>query len=269
MARRPPKYGAKQIAFLRSRFQRMNTRDLTEEFNRRYGTTKTETAINSCLKNHRITCGRPPGNRLVTRRLRIYTEKQIEYLRIQYAGRSLAQLTELFNRRFGENKSVRQIRAAVHNRGFTSGRTGRFPKGHKPWNAGTKGLTGRNRTTFKLGNVPPNRKPLGTERISKDGYIEIKVAERNPYTGFPTRYKCKHVHIWEQKHGPVPKGHTVIFRDGNSLNCEYGNLLCVSRAELLLLNRHGYKDAPAEVKASILAMVRLKAKVFGLQAKGR
>ncbi len=30
---------------------------------------------------------------------------------------------------------------------------------------------------FAKGNVPPNHRPVGSERISKDGYIEVKVAE--------------------------------------------------------------------------------------------
>lgn len=34
----------------------------------------------------------------------------------------------------------------------------RFQKGHITWNKGTKGLTGRNKTTFKKGMLPHNKK---------------------------------------------------------------------------------------------------------------
>ena len=34
---------------------------------------------------------------------------------------------------------------------------------------------------FAKGNVPPNHRPVGSERISKDGYIEVKVAEPNKW----------------------------------------------------------------------------------------
>jgi len=142
---------------------------------------------------------------------------------------------------------------------------GRFKKGNKPWNAGTKGqgLTGANKTSFKKGNVPPNRKPLGSERIcSKDGYILINIAERNPHTGFPTRYKHKHVHMWEQDHGPVPKGMIVAFRDSDKLNIDPENLMLISRAELLVLNQYGYKETPDELKPSVLALAKLEVKIF-------
>lgn len=141
---------------------------------------------------------------------------------------------------------------------------GRFYRGHKTWNAGTKGqgLTGPNSGSFKRGQVPPNRKPLWSERVdSKNGYIWMKVPEEDPYTGFPTRYKLKHVWIYEQKHGPVPKGYVVIFKDQNNRNFDPGNLEAIKRADLARLNQAGYKEAPGELKPSILALCRLKTKI--------
>ncbi|MCK4789229.1 MAG: HNH endonuclease [Desulfobacteraceae bacterium] len=153
-----------------------------------------------------------------------------------------------------------------------SGKTGRFQAGHVPWNDGTKGqgLTGANRKSFKKGNVPANRKPLWTERVCpKDGFILMKVPERNPYTGFSTRYKHKHVYIWEQEHGPVPKGMVVAFIDGDKTNCEPENLMLISRAELLALNQHGYKNMPDELKPNVLALSKLQAKTWAIEADQR
>lgn len=147
---------------------------------------------------------------------------------------------------------------------------GRFYKNHKTWNAGTKGqgLTGPNRGSFKRGQVPPNRKPLWSERVdSKDGYIWIKVPEEDPYTGFPTRYKLKHVWIYEQKHGPVPKGYVVIFKDQNKRNFDPENLEAIKRADLARLNQAGYKEAPNELKPSIMALCRLKTKIGEVRRK--
>ena len=243
----------------------MNARDLTSAFNAHFNSDRTETQIKSALSSYKIRCGRAHKDRLINR-LRLFTPEQIKFLKKEYTGRSVSELRTVFNETFGTNLSRQQIRSAVHNRGIVSGRTGHFPKGHKPWNCGTKGqgLTGANRGSFKKGNVPPNRKPLGSERICpKDGYIYIKVAERDPYTGFPTRYKQKHVHTWEQKNGPVPDGYAVIFKDGNKLNCDDpDNLVLVSRAELLMLNQIGHKDAPDEIKSSILALAKLRVRIF-------
>ena len=138
---------------------------------------------------------------------------------------------------------------------------GRFYKGHTTWNAGTKGqgLTGPNSGSFKKGNVPPNRKPLWSERIdTKDGYVLMKVPEKDPHTGFPTRYRFKHVWIYEQIHGPVPDGHVVIFKDQDKRNFDPDNLVAIKRAELLQINKAGYREAPDELKPSILALGKLK-----------
>jgi hypothetical protein len=141
---------------------------------------------------------------------------------------------------------------------------GRFYKGHETWNAGTKGqgLTGPNSGSFKKGSVPPNRKPLWSERVdTKDGYIVMKVPEEDPYTGFPTRYKHKHVWIYEQTHGPVPEGHVVIFKDQNKRNFDPENLTAIKRADLVRINQAGYKNEPDDLKPSILALCRLKTKI--------
>jgi len=182
----------------------------------------------------------------------------------------VSDLTRAFNKRFGAAKTEGQIRATLRNHNFKCGRTGRFPNGHTPWNAGTKGqgLTGPNPGSFKKGNAPANLKPLGSERVCpKDGFILIKIAERNPYTGFPTRYKHKHVYIWEQANGPVPKGMVVAFIDSDKTRCEEDNLMLISRAELLQLNRQGYKDMPGELKASLLALTKLQVKTWAKEKR--
>jgi len=243
----------------------MNIRDLTRAFNREYRETRTETAINSALTNRGIKCFRKPKNRLYSSRLRIYTEEQTAFIKENYKGRSIKDMTALFNSRFRAEKTELQIRSFVHNRSITSGRTGRFPKGHKPWNTGSKGqgLTRANITSFKKGDIPANRKPIGSERIdSKDGFVLIKIRECDPYTGFPTRYKLKHVRMWEKANGPVPEGMVVAFVDGDRTRCELDNLMLISRAQLLYLNGHGYRDTPDELKPSLLALSKLAVKTF-------
>jgi hypothetical protein len=254
------KYTAEHLGFLRAGYANMSARDLAQAFKVKFGLAATAAQINSTLKRCRILCGRKGSDRLAP--LRLYTPEQILFLRENYTGRSLAELTTVFNDRFSAAKTQKQIRAAVHNRGITSGRTGCFEKGHMPWNTGTKGMTAANVTSFKMGSIPPNRKPLGSERICpKDGFILVKIAERNPYTGFPTRYKHKHVHVWEQVHGKkVPAGMVVAFKDSDKLNCDPANLMLISRGELLLLNKHGYREMPVELKPSLLALAKLEEK---------
>lgn len=256
------RHTAEQITFLRIGYQSMNVRDLTKAFNAYFGMKKIESQIKSTLQKHKILCRRAPKDRLINR-YRLFTTEQVEFLQDNYTGRSVAELRVMFNAEFDTDMTIEQIKTAVHKRGITSGRTGCFEKGHKSWNKGTKGLTSANKTSFKKGSVPTNRKPIGSERIcSKAGYVLIKVVERNPHTGFPTRYKYKHVHIWERDHGPVPDGMVVAFCDGDKRNIEPENLMLISRAELLILNKYKYKDAHAELKPSVLSLAKLEVKTF-------
>src|SRR5690606_22145051 len=109
---------------------------------------------------------------------------------------------------------------------------GCFRKGMVPWNRGLKGYMGANRTSFRKGNKPWTWLPVGSERISKDGTLQRKVSD----TGYgPRDWKAVHAILWESVHGPVPKGHIVVFKAGISkeekLRPVIGSLECISRVE--------------------------------------
>jgi len=191
----------------------------------------------------------------------MYTPEQLRWLTVWYPHWQRPYLTERFNARFNESKTVVQIVHALRNNRIKSYRDAKFQTAQRPWNAGTKGqgLTGKNGGTFTAGHTPATRLPLGSERIdSKDGYVLVKIAERDPHTGFPTRYKAKHVFLWEQANGPVPAGHAIIFRNGNIYDFSPDNLICVSRATLARLNQMHYHDQPDTIKPSVLTLAHLK-----------
>jgi hypothetical protein len=254
-------YTEAHLRFLRKAYASMKVQDLTIAFNKQFGTSKSEVAIKSALSNNKIVCGRKGSERLINHE-RLYTPEQRQFIFDHHVGRSRAEMADLFNRRFGANMTVVQVKAFVANRHLNSGLTGRFEKGQIPPNKGTKGLTGANRTSFKKGDIPSNTRQLYAERISKDGYVEIKVPEKNPYTGCPTRFRLKHIWIWEQSHGKIPVSHAILFKDGNPLHCALDNLMLIKRSELLRLNKHGYKEAPAEIKPTVLALAKLEVKTF-------
>ncbi|WKW47288.1 HNH endonuclease signature motif containing protein [Myroides sp. JBRI-B21084] len=87
-------------------------------------------------------------------------------------------------------------------------------------------------TFFKKGNVPVNIVPVGTERITDDGYIEVKVKNG----ALQRNWKLKHRIVWEQHNGPIPKGYNVQFMDKNPQNCVIENLYIISRSEQLKIN---------------------------------
>jgi len=192
-----------------------------------------------------------------------YSKEHLDWLRENYPLMAASDLTAAFNEKFGA------IKRTLFRKGLRSGRTGRFGKGDNAWNKGKSGYMGENATSFKKGNLPHNHRPLWSERIDRNGYIEMSVPERNPYTGFETRFKHKHVWIWEQTHGKKPKSTAVIFKDGNNRNFELENLILVSRNELLSANLHGYKNQPEELKPVILNIAKIEAKAGFRLCTGR
>jgi len=261
-------YTAEQVEFL-TEHKAVPLKKLTALFNTRFGTSKPLSCIQAVFKNRRIQRGRKsPGKG--NGKLLAYSTEKLTWLKENYPLMTAPDLAAAFNAAFGTSHTVDAIKATLGRNNIISGRTGRFETGLLPWNTGTKGVMKANCGNFKPGNAPPNRKPLGTQRIcSKDGFILIKIAETDPHTGFATRYKHKHVWIWEQANGPVPDGHVVAFCDGNKLKCEIENLMLVTRAELLSLNLHNYKAAPPEIKPSILALAKVEAKAGIRTAPGR
>ena len=106
----------------------------------------------------------------------------------------------------------------------------RFTAGHVPSNKGKKmspELYAKCAPTmFRKGNKPLNHRPVGSERVNVNGYVEIKVEE-------PNRWRLKHRVVWEEANGPIPEGYNVQFRDGNGQNCELGTLYLTSRSDQL------------------------------------
>jgi hypothetical protein len=157
--------------------------------------------------------------------------------------------------------ALQRTRSAVKNRviklGLTKGHNaGRFPKGWTPWNKGTHWVAGGRsaETRFKPGRPPEqarNYVPIGSERLSKDGYLERKISD-DQYIAPARRWRGVHILAWEAAHGPVPKGHAVIFKDGNKTNRALDNLELITRADLM--RRNTYHNYGKE----IAALVQLK-----------
>lgn len=167
--------------------------------------------------------------------------------------------------------SVENFKALCTRKGWKTGRDGRLQPGNVSWNKGKKMPYSANtaRTQFKKGNLPHNTRYLGHERVTKDGYVEISVAQKNPHTGFERRYVLKHKFLWEKKNGPVPAGMCLKAKDGNRLNTRPSNWVLIPRGVLPLMNGFrgpNYQTADPEVKPAILALARLR-HALGIKAK--
>lgn len=180
------------------------------------------------------------------------TDEMKNFIAANAEGKLNTELTELLNKEFGTEVSVKQIKIYKKNHKISSGLTGRFEKGHAPCNKGKKGIyyAGSEKTWFKNGQMPHNHKPVGSERVSVDGYIEIKVAESK-------KWRLKHNVVWENVHGKIPRNHVVIFLDGDKMNVDIVNLKLISRGQLLLMNRNGLFTQDRELTETAANLAKL------------
>lgn len=112
--------------------------------------------------------------------------------------------------------------------GLLNDKIPRFKKGHTPWNKGRKGVyTGGMAGWFPKGNKPANTRRCGEISIRQDSsgrfYAYKKVADRD--------WRELHRLNWEAVNGPVPEGHILVAKDGNSLNTDPDNWEPITRAE--------------------------------------
>jgi len=77
----------------------------------------------------------------------------------------------------------------------------------------------------------PFAKPPGTERIVKDGRVQVRCADGK------WRYRSRLV--WEEANGPIPPGQVIHHRNHDPLDDRLENLQMLTRAEHMDAHRNG------------------------------
>jgi hypothetical protein len=196
---------------------------------------------------------------------RPWTPAELQHLLRDYPDTPTAELAERLGRtvtqvhgkawRLGLRKSDAFLTSPASGRiepGDTRGVSGRFRKGQASWNKGRKGFDAGGRsheTRFKpghrAGRAAERYQPIGSERVTKDGYLQRKVNDDRP---FQRRWKMVHRLVWEEHHGPVPKGYAIGFLNGDKQDCRIENLALISRRDLMKRNTvHNLPKELAEV----------------------
>ena len=122
-----------------------------------------------------------------------YSEDEIEFIRLKAKqGYTYNGIKNAFNDRFNTNLTFHQIKSTMQRHNIKNNSDSKFKKGHNPHNKGKKMspevYEKIKPTLFKKGhNI--NTRPVGSERIDKDGYIDIKVA-------MPDKWKLKHKELF-------------------------------------------------------------------------
>ena len=151
---------------------------------------------------------------------------------------------------------------ALERPGHTGNATS-FTAGNTPWNkgasfeAGGRSIETQFKPGLRSGRTAVLWRPIGSLRLTHDGTLQRKVTD----TGNTARdYVSVHKLVWEQAHGPVPKGHIVVFKPGLRTSDEESitpdRLELVSRAENMRRNSRHVRYPPElnsllHVKASL------------------
>ncbi len=184
----------------------------------------------------------------------------VEFLLDFIPGHTEAEIRAAFNESFGIALTEANIGNFKHKYKIKSGtHGGQFRKGQKAHNKGQK--VSREvyekmaPTMFKTGNIPNNYRPIGSERIDRDGYVMVKVAD-------PKSWRFKQRVLYEQYHGvKLEKSDVVLFLDGNKQNFSKDNLVKLTRAELAKLNQDvKLRDNP-EMNLTAVMIAKLKCKM--------
>lgn len=161
------------------------------------------------------------------------TTEQDEFLR-EHNNVLRAELTEMFNKKFGTQKSVSAI---IH-------RCSRL------------GLKLPKEIRYEHNYGIRDKAPIGTEIWYHD-CIWVKVKEENahhPKSIFENPcWKRKHYLVWEEANGKVPEGYCIVFLDGDKKNCELSNLYCTpKRNAIMVANPLIFKNESPHTKKTAL-----------------
>ena len=159
----------------------------------------------------------------------IKDKEKLEYFKSIVSNHYWYEISDLYYKKFGIRLSRNEISDIKYTYKLKSDvKRGKIPEWFKSY-------------------LKEKKRDLFEERIHK-GYVEIKVKQ-------PSVWKFKHIYIWEQAYGKLPKGYVLLFKDGNKLNCSLDNLLLVSLKDLILMSIHiGIKTDSGEdiIKTGVL-----------------
>lgn len=228
-----------------------------------------ERSVYGYRKAHKI--GTKPRNPLTEIELAFltdnYADMTIHELMANMPGRTAENIYRVANR-LGLKKSDEhnaRLKDFFTEKLKKDGKRFRFEKGHTPANKGQKGIVypGPEKTWFKKGSLPKNTK--------FDGAISV----RNPKD--PNKRPEKYIRIakgkwvqyrrwlWEQHHGPIPKGYVIRSKNGDPINFTIEDLEMISQADHALRNINTEKAAES-MKAIQSGKKRPKRKVTRFKA---
>jgi hypothetical protein len=213
-------YSSEETKYLKRTVKGRSYLEINTLFNERFGLSMSISTLKGKIKRMGLVNGKRHN----------YTPDEILFLKRNFIECKFSELTKRFNKHFGLAFSEDRIKAFCHRLNLRNPKTGM-----QDMEIGAENFF--------------NNKKFVKIRIRQKDERRLKTSET---------WKAIHILIWEKNHGPIPKGHVVIFADGNRLNYSLDNLLLISKAEFLMMNFfHLFSSNPELTKTGIL-LVRLK-----------
>lgn len=227
--------------WLKNNYNSSNTnsiQDLTNNFNKTFGTNKTKKSI--WHKAYRLS-----KQNFSKDNTRIhYTLEMIDRLKELVPKYSYAKCAEILSKEYNYSFTAEMINHKASRLGIKKPNRG----------FGNLDLSLPNNGRFKKGMAGFKRKPVGTEvvRHTKDGriFIIVKIGE-------PDVWEFKHRLIWQQHHGKIPKNGRIIFADNNTMNFDIDNLVLISLNENKYLSYYNLRFDDIDLTKTGLNILRL------------
>jgi len=158
----------------------------------------------------------------------LFSHEQIVFLKKYIKNTRISVLAEMFNNNFNASITTRQLLGWCNYRKLHNGIPKTAPK-----------------------------KAIGDE-YTKRGYVFVKVSNKDKANSYyKGTWKLKHVLIWEQANGKIPKGYRVTFLDGNKSNFSLDNLALITSMENVQLNAQRLRTNDKDLTKTGLMIIRL------------
>ena len=195
-----------EVAWLEAHVPRLTAPEVVCAFRERFGWAPGVPALQVWASKRHLRFGRHSERAIerATHAVRWSQEPEMEAWMLEHdRGQSTRAISEAFEERFGFPLSRPQISL------FRSSHGTQIRRSH--------------------GGGRPKR-PVGFERVGKDGYILVKVREEPTVAQSKDNWRFKHWIAWEEANGrEVPPDHVIYFVNGDIRDFRPENLICVHR----------------------------------------
>jgi len=201
---------------------------LVEAFNKKFKTRASKESVQQRSRALGLRRGTKPHD---------YTSEQLEYIRAMHGKYDRKTIYEMFCKHFG-----------INDLGFMAFRS---------YMANTLHLRLDNRFKFNAKGFEQKRLPVGSVR--KQGgmwFIKVNdiVGKRGSHDAEKQNWQEYCRYVWEQHHGKIPDGYSIVFLDGNRDNCSIENLDCVDKRTFCFMQvNHLFCDDAQLTKTGVLA----------------